>query len=67
MSDQAKSAIQLLDRRTTLKKLGGLAKSTLYEHVATKKLPAPVKIGSRSFWRSDEIEAAIERLSAARG
>lgn len=63
MADQG---IQLLDRRTTLKKLGGVSKSKLYLDIAAKKLPAPVKIGSRSFWFENELDQAIKDLAAKR-
>jgi prophage regulatory protein len=43
----------------------GLAKSTLYAHVARGDFPAPLKIGPRAAgWRSDEIEAWLEKVTA---
>lgn len=44
----------------------GIERSTLYRRVKDGEAPAPVKLGGSSRWRSDEIDALIERLSAAR-
>ena len=45
----------------------GVSQATLYRLVAAGRFPAPVKIGLRAArWRSDEIAAHIERISAER-
>ena len=65
MADQ-NQGIQLHAVRPALKKLGGLGRTKFYEHVADGVLPKPIKIGGRSFWREDELDAAIEKLTAER-
>ena len=45
----------------------GVSQATLYRLVAAGRFPAPVKIGLKAArWRSDEIAAHIERISAER-
>ena len=49
----------------------GLARSTLYERIAARAFPAPVKIGRSSRWLESEIAAwqrvhAIARQGGAR-
>lgn len=39
---------------------------TIKRWVIAGKFPAPVKILRRSFWRADEIQAWMDRLSAHR-
>ena len=36
---------------------------TIWRWVQEGKFPAPVKVGRRSFWRSDEINAWVDGLS----
>ena len=41
----------------------GVSRSTIWEWSRTGKLPKPVKLGDAvTRWRSDEIEAALEKL-----
>lgn len=46
----------------------GLKKSAIYDHIKKGQFPAPVKTGGGQInaWASDEIQAYIERLKAAR-
>ena len=44
----------------------GLKKSAIYQGVKDGTFPAPVKVGSATRWREDEIDAYILALSAAR-
>ena len=45
----------------------GVSRTTIYARMNERQFPAPIKIGAKSVrWRSDEIDAYIDRLSAAR-
>ncbi len=44
-------------------KLGGRGRTTIYRDVEKGRLPKPVKIGSRLYWREDTVDAAIEALA----
>lgn len=57
---------QLLSIRDVCAKVG-VCRSTVYARMAERKFPTPLKIGVRTVrWRADEIDAFIDRLSAAR-
>ena len=43
-----------------------IGRTKLYEMIASQQLPQPVKLGRASAWRTDELDAAITRLSDAR-
>jgi predicted DNA-binding transcriptional regulator AlpA len=43
-----------------------IGRTKLYEMIAKQQLPQPVKLGRASAWRTDELDAAITRLSNAR-
>jgi predicted DNA-binding transcriptional regulator AlpA len=44
-------------------KLGGRGRTTLYRDIENGRLPRPVKIGSRLYWREDDVDAAITALA----
>ena len=45
----------------------GVSPATLYRLIAAGRFPAPIKIGVRAArWRSDELTAHIDQLSAQR-
>ena len=44
-------------------KLGGRGRTTIYRDVENGRIPRPVKIGSRLYWREDEVDAAISALA----
>ena len=45
----------------------GLSRSSLYEKIAAREFPAPVKIGARAVaWVSSEVAAWIESRPSAR-
>ena len=45
----------------------GVSRTTIYARMNERQFPAPIKTGTKSVrWRSDEIDAYIDRLSAAR-
>lgn len=41
----------------------GMGRTKLYGLIADGEFPAPSKIGSSSRWRSDDIEAWIDRVT----
>ena len=49
------------------RKLGGVSNMFLWRHVLDGKLPTPIKIGSRRFWFTSEIDSFLAERSAARG
>lgn len=55
--------MRYLSFRDLQAKLGGRGRTTIYRDVEVGRLPRPVKIGSRLFWREDEIDAAISALA----
>lgn len=40
-------------------KLGGRSRSSLYRDVDEKRIPAPIKIGSRLYWVESAVDDAI--------
>ncbi|MBI1415688.1 MAG: AlpA family phage regulatory protein [Limimaricola sp.] len=40
--------------------LGGRSRSSIYRDWEKGRLPRPIKIGSRLYWRDDEVRAAVE-------
>jgi len=44
-------------------KLGGRGRTTIYRDVETGRLPRPLKIGSRLYWRERDVDAAISALA----
>lgn len=47
------------------KKLGGRGRSTIYRDLEEGRLPRPVKLGSRLYWREDEVDATLAALAEA--
>ena len=39
--------------------LGGRGRTTIYRDVANGRLPRPIKIGGRIYWRDEDIEAVL--------
>jgi len=39
---------------------------TLYRLIAKGKFPAPIKIGRSSYWKLDEVQAAMQVFADAR-
>ena len=37
-------------------KLGGRARSTIYLDVEAGRLPAPIKLGGRLYWRDEDVD-----------
>lgn len=59
----------MLPKYATLKEVLNalpISRTTFYRLIQKKVLPPPVKIGHRSFWKSDEIDEAIKALEADR-
>lgn len=44
-------------------KLGGRARSTIYIDVVVGRLPEPIKLGGRLYWREAEVEKHLQRMS----
>ena len=44
-------------------KLGGRGRSTIYRDIEARRLPKPLKLGSRLYWPEAEIDAALSDLS----
>ncbi|MFG6625000.1 helix-turn-helix transcriptional regulator [Sulfitobacter sp. 1A12056] len=40
-------------------KMGGRSRSSLYRDVDEKRIPAPIKIGSRLYWVESAVDDAI--------
>ncbi len=43
-----------------------ISRTTLYRLIEKGEFPPPVKFGSRSYWKSDEIEEAVKALEDKR-
>lgn len=43
-----------------------ISRTTLYRLIQKGEFPPPIKFGSRSYWKSDEIEEAIKEMEAKR-
>lgn len=41
-------------------KLGGRGRTTIYRDVEQGRLPKPLKLGSRLYWREADIDAALD-------
>ena len=46
-------------------KLGGRSRTSIYRDLEAKRLPPPVRIGGRLYWRESEIDDAGSALSEA--
>ena len=46
-------------------KLGGRSRTSIYRDVAAKRLPPPIRIGGRIYWREADIERAIALMHEA--
>jgi len=55
--------MRYLSFRDLQSKLGGRGRTTIYRDVENGRLPRPVKIGSRLYWREDDVDAAISALA----
>ena len=56
---------KLLTFRELRDVLGGRGRTTVYRDVAAGRLPAPVKIGGRLYWRDTEIHEFLAELHHA--
>ena len=52
------------DKRRGLRGIIPVSPATWYGWIAKRRAPKPVKLGSRSVWRVEDVRALIERLSA---
>lgn len=61
--------LELLDIKAVCTRLGGtrpVHPSTVYRKVQDGQLPKPLKLGTVSRWRADEIDALVQRVADAR-
>ena len=40
-------------------KLGGRSRSSIYRDVDCKRIPAPIRIGSRLYWIESQVDEAL--------
>jgi predicted DNA-binding transcriptional regulator AlpA len=43
-------------------KLGNRSRSAIYNDLAAKRLPQPIKLGSRLYWPSDVVDAHLAAM-----
>lgn len=55
--------MKLLDFNRLCRVLGGRSRSSIYRDVAAGRLPPPVKLGGRLYWREADIDAYIGELA----
>ena len=55
--------IELCDFQGTSAKLGGKSRITIWRWVRQGILPPPMKINSRNYWHTAELDEAIKRLA----
>ncbi len=66
--DDAMSSVDRLLNAKEVCKLTSVSQATLYRLIKANKFPKPLRLGPQvTRWRSDEIAAHLDRLSAARG
>jgi predicted DNA-binding transcriptional regulator AlpA len=54
--------MKLLNLKELRQVLGGRGRTSIYRDVDAGRLPEPIKIGGRVYWRDDEIQASLEKL-----
>lgn len=55
--------MQYLNFRELRAKLGNRSRSAIYEDLAAGRLPEPLKLGGRLYWRESDVDAHLEVLS----
>ena len=50
-------ALQMITLKQLSAKLGGRSRASIYNDMAAGRIPAPVKIGARNYWRESDIDA----------
>jgi len=45
--------------------LGGRGRTTIYRDVDAGRLPKPLKLGGRLYWRDEDIHRSMEEISDA--
>jgi predicted DNA-binding transcriptional regulator AlpA len=45
-------------------KLGGRSRSSIYRDVEQKRIPAPIRIGSRLYWVEAQVDEALTASQA---
>lgn len=44
-------------------KLGSRSRSSIYRDVEAGRIPEPIRLGARLYWKEAEIEEAIKRIA----
>jgi prophage regulatory protein len=57
--------MKLLDFNKLRRVLGGRSRSSVYRDLEAGRLPPPIRLGGRLYWREADIDAFIEELSDA--
>lgn len=55
---------ELLTGRHIRLMFGGVSDMTLWRWVRDGRIPKPLKIANRNYWRADEVNALIDELTA---
>jgi predicted DNA-binding transcriptional regulator AlpA len=56
--------MQYLNFRQLRERLGGRARSSIYNDLAAGRLPQPVKLGGRLYWAEAAVDAHLRALAA---
>lgn len=51
-----------LTMKDLMAKLAGRSRSAIYEDLNARRLPQPIKLGGKLYWREDEIDAHLGAL-----
>lgn len=57
--------MQYLNLAQLSAKLGGRSRTSVYRDVDAGRLPPPIKLGSRLYWRESEIDCLMSSLGVA--
>jgi len=50
-------ALQMITLKQLSTKLGGRSRASIYNDMAAGRIPKPLKIGARNYWRESDIDA----------
>jgi len=46
-------------------KLGGRSRTSLHRDLKAGRIPQPIYLGAKPYWRASDVDAAMDRLAAA--
>lgn len=58
--------MRLMTFKDLRKTLGGRGRTSIYRDVEAGRLPKPLKLGGRLYWRDDEVAAVLQKLKEIR-